>query len=118
MTLVGRSNLTHHQDARIAKSLYHAGNQIPESDDWNSKFYAHTKLPFEQLAVSCGGYEIYPEWLRRKAANSLDLLAYQAGRLPNHAEESETARLGYCRDEFRSGNTTHSGQHDWMLAPE
>src|SRR6476620_10530101 len=89
MTLVGRSNLTHHQDARIAKSLYHAGNQIPESDDWNSKFYAHTKLPFEQLAVSCGGYEIYPEWLRRKAANSLDLLAYQAGRLPNHAEESE-----------------------------
>jgi len=76
MTLLGRSDLTHHQDARIAKSLYDAGNQVPEqSDDWYSKFYAHTKLPFEQLAVGCGGDEVYPETLGRGAANGLDFFA-------------------------------------------
>jgi hypothetical protein len=58
-----------------------------------TEFDAHAKLLLKQLAVGCGGNEGYPKWRGRHATNGLDLLAFQAGRFENHAEESVTADL-------------------------
>jgi hypothetical protein len=56
-----------------------------------TEFDAHVKLLLKQLAVGCGG--VYPKWLGRHATNGLDLLAFQAGRFENHAEESVITAL-------------------------
>ena len=45
------------------------------------------------MRIGCGGNEVYPKWLGRHATNGLDLLAFQAGRFENHAEESVIAAL-------------------------
>jgi hypothetical protein len=58
-----------------------------------TEFDADAKLLLKQLAVGCGGNEVYPKWLGRHATNGLDLLAFQAGRFENHAEESVITAL-------------------------
>jgi hypothetical protein len=74
------------------------------------------KLTFEQLAVGRGGDKVYPEPPGRGAANGLNFFTDQARRLADHAQKSESARVGNRGDEFGAGDASHAGQDDGIPA--
>jgi len=109
--------LVDNEDSCVAETFYHTWNKLPEErDNRNGKVYAHVKLTFEQLAVGRGGDEVYPEPLGRGVANRLDFFTDHARRFADHAEKSESARVGNRGDEFGAGDASHAGQDDGILA--